>query len=81
MFYLSATEKMAFEGLILREQMIRKQFVEPLESDLQLFYREVERRLALPENSLGQLYTLDTQTWTVKEVKNDLETPTEDTSA
>lgn len=69
MYYLSNMEKMAFEGLSLREQLIRKNYVEPLEVDLQSFFRGVEQRLALPENSLGNTHVLDTQTWTVSEIQ------------
>lgn len=75
MFHLSNIEKMAFQGLSLRERLIRKEYVEPLEADLQSFFRGVEQRLALPEGSLGVTYTLDTQTWTVQEV----EVPTPET--
>ena len=57
---LNNTEKMILRGLEAREREIQRNFISPLQEDVQTFFHMIEKRLKLDTGSIGTTHTLDT---------------------
>lgn len=64
---ISRLESMAFEALILREQEIKRQYLDPLQLDLQYLYTSIEERLSLTNGAIGTTHVINLETKKVEE--------------
>lgn len=64
---LTRVERMALNGILLKENQILTQYIQPLREELQLFLRDVEERAGLTVGALGTTHSIDYETGTIKE--------------